>query len=510
MSWYLRPKSPPVWLGIAVAAGLITFETLSVFALNRYAPNHAFGALFLLGVLVVSAGWGFGLAVSTTVASAAIYMYFHLGNDGFVPSTEPDFVAIVVFVPIALLANVLGSQARLRTAEAEERRKSLEDSNKKLQALADQQASLRRVATLVAQGKPAPVVFAAVAGELAQFMGLSHSALVRFEPDGASVLVAHYDDPPTKKQIGERYAAGEGGASAEVFRTAKPAQLGHQGITGLAAMRVREMNVGSAIGVPIFVEGRVWGAAMIGSSPTKPLPPDAEVNVGEFTDLVGTAIANAQARSDLAASRARIVTAADGERRRLERDLHDGAQQRLVSMGLELRAAEATLRNDDSPVADQISEIVSGLTNVSDDLREISRGLHPAILSKGGLGPALKALARRSAVPVELDIQMDGRAPETVEVAAYYVVAETLTNVARHARASTVTVLAQTDDANLRLTVRDDGVGGADPTSGSGLIGLSDRVQALGGYFELSSPTGAGTSLRVTLPFEAPAGTESR
>jgi signal transduction histidine kinase len=262
------------------------------------------------------------------------------------------------------------------------------------------------------------------------------------------------------------------------------------------------MGIGSVVGVPIVVHGHVWGAAVVGTLRDDPLPPEIEARVEDFTDLLGTAIANAQARSELAASRTRIVTAADTARRRVERDLHDGAQQRLVSLGLELRTAEAALRADASPVADQIETIIGGLIDVSDDLREISRGLHPAILSKGGLGPALKALARRSAVPVALTIEVDGRLPESVEVAAYYVVAETLTNVAKHARASEVVVAARADGALLNLDIRDDGIGGADPKSGSGLIGLSDRVAALGGRFELSSPTGDGTMVRVAIPLD--------
>ena len=506
ISWYLRPKSPPVWLGVAVAAALITLETLLVFFLERWAPDHAFGALFLLGVLVISAGWGFWLAVSTTVASAVVYTYFHLRSDGFLPTDKSDFVAILIFVPIALLANVLGSQARLRAAEAEQRRQEVEASHDELRCLAEQQASLRRVATLVAQGKPASEVFSAVADELAQRLGQPHSALIRFDPDGASRLMAFYDEPPTDKQLGERYPLGHGGVGEQVYLTGRAARMDTQDVSGLAAVRAQEMGLGSVVAVPIVVHGRVWGAALIGAPHGETaLPPDTEARVEDFTDLVATAIANAQARSELAASRARIVTAADSERRRLERDLHDGTQQRLVSLGLELRAAEATLREDSSPVANQISEVVSGLTHVSEDLREISRGIHPAILSKGGLGSALKALTRRSALPVDLSLEVDGRLPGSVEVAAYYVVAECLTNVARHSRATAITVNAETDGANLRLAIHDDGIGGADPANGSGLTGLIDRVEALGGRMELFSPVGDGTSLHVTIPFEAPA-----
>ena len=275
-------------------------------------------------------------------------------------------------------------------------------------------------------------------------------------------------------------------------------------MSGLSAIRAEEMGLRSVIGTPIVVDGRVWGAALIGSSREEPLPADSEARMGDFTDLVATAISNAEARTELKASRARIITAADGARRRLERDLHDGAQQRLVSLGLELRTAESSLRSETHPMADQIADVVSALTGVSEDLREISRGIHPAILSKGGLVAALKALARRSAVPVELGLSVDGRLPESVEVAAYYVVGEALTNVARHAQATAVTVRAKTDAANLRLTIRDNGVGGADPANGSGLIGLIDRVEALGGQLEISSVAGSGTLLVVTIPFESP------
>jgi signal transduction histidine kinase len=504
VSWFLRPKTPPLWLGIVVGASLIAIETLLVSLLQRFAPNNAFGALFLLGVLVISAGWGFRLAVAATVASAAVYMFFHLGHEGFLPTQKEDWTAIVIFVPIALLANLLVGQARVRAAEADQRRREAVTSREKLRALAEQQAALRRVATLVAEARSPSEVFSAVADELARRLGLPHAALVRFEPDGSSVLIAYFDDPPTTKRLGERYPLGHGGVAEEVYLTGRAARMDHQDVTGLAAVRASEMGLASVVGVPIVVHGRIWGAALVGSSETEPLPVDCEFRVEDFTDLVATAISNAQARSELAASRARIVTAADGARRRLERDLHDGAQQRLVSLGLEMRAAESTLRSESSPVADQISEIVAGLTSVSEELREISRGIHPAILSKGGLGPALKAVARRSAVPVDLDIAVDRRLPESVEVAAYFVVAESLTNVARHAHASEVHVTAESDDAYLRLAIHDDGAGGADPAKGSGLIGLIDRVEALGGRIELASPAGDGTSLDVTIPLESP------
>jgi signal transduction histidine kinase len=250
------------------------------------------------------------------------------------------------------------------------------------------------------------------------------------------------------------------------------------------------------------VGGRLWGAAVVGSSRPDPLPADTEARVGDFADLVATAVANADARAELTASRARIVAASDATRRRFERNLHDGAQQRLVSLGLQLRTAEASLPPGFDALKEQVSDIVAGLTGVSEDLQEISRGIHPAILSRGGLGPALKTLARRSAVPVALDIAIDRRLPEPTEVAAYYVVAESLTNAAKHAQASEVKVSVEADVANLRLAISDDGIGGADSHKGSGLIGLIDRVEALGGQLRISSIVGSGTSLLALIPFD--------
>jgi signal transduction histidine kinase len=210
-----------------------------------------------------------------------------------------------------------------------------------------------------------------------------------------------------------------------------------------------------------------------------------------------------QAKAELIASRARIVSAEDAARRRLERNLHDGAQQRLVSLGLELRMAEASVPAERPDIKELLSHITSGLTGVSDDLREIARGLHPAVLSEGGLGPALKTLARRSSVPVNLEVTIDRRLPDSIEVAAYYVMAEALTNVAKHAQASEVTVGVKVQEDHLCLSIRDDGIGGANAATGSGLIGLKDRVEALGGHIQVSSPPGIGTSLQLTIPLDS-------
>ena len=232
--------------------------------------------------------------------------------------------------------------------------------------------------------------------------------------------------------------------------------------------------------------------------------------MAQFTDLVGTAIANAKSRAELLASRARLVTTADQTRRRIERDLHDGAQQRLVTLTMKLRALEALTVPGAESLGTDVEEIAAGLDEVLDDLRETARGLHPVILSRGGLGPALKALGRRSPVPVELDVRVQERLPEPVEVAAYYVVAEALTNAAKHGHASFVMVQAEVIDANARVSVHDDGVGGANPARGSGLVGLTDRVEALGGRLTLVSPPAGGTTLQVNLPLSDQSSSRTR
>jgi signal transduction histidine kinase len=291
--------------------------------------------------------------------------------------------------------------------------------------------------------------------------------------------------------------------ATRVFHTGRPARLDgseFQNAAGRIAAWLRQTGLHSTVAVPIIVDGRVWGMAALGSLQPEPMPADTEARMSDFADLVATAIANAATRSELIASRARIVAAADEGRRRLERDLHDGAQQRLVSLGLQARLAEGSVPSDMPWLKAQLDDIASALTGVSRDLQEISRGIHPAILSKGGIGPALKALARRSAVPVTLDLAIDQRLPDPVEVGAYYLVSEALTNAAKHSRATQVDVCGQTKDHTLLLSIHDDGIGGADVGKGSGLLGLRDRVEALGGRMRIKSPTGSGTSLEFTIP----------
>jgi GAF domain-containing protein len=369
--------------------------------------------------------------------------------------------------------------------------------------LAEEQAALRRVATLVARESSPAELFAAVAEEVGAVLGADAAQVLRYEPDGAATVVAGWSNEGRDMLLDTRLALEGESVALTVLQTGQPARIdSYSDPRGSIAMLLRALGLRSSVGAPIVVEGRLWGVVIAGSARDEPLGAGTEARIAEFTELVATAIANADGRAKLTASRARVVAAADGERRRIERNLPDGAQQRLVALGLQLRAAEATAPVELLELRKQLGDAVTGLTGVLEDLQEISRGLHPAILSQGGLEPALRVLARRSAVPVELRIDVPARLAERVEVAAYYVASESLANAAKHARATTVWIAAAIRDGNLALEVRDNGAGGADPARGSGLIGLTDRVEALGGRLEIISPFGEGTLLRAALPVD--------
>jgi signal transduction histidine kinase len=374
-------------------------------------------------------------------------------------------------------------------------------ARKELTRLAEEQGALRRVATLVAQGARPREVFEAVTAEVARLIPADGAALTHYETDGTVVALGGWTRSGGYIYSGRRFAL-EGTVSGLVFETGGPGRIDSYEVPGPAPAAARDMGWRSSVGVPVIVEGSLWGTLAVVSTNDTPLPADTEGRLAEFTELVATAIANTANRAELDASRARIVATADATRRQIERDLHDGAQQQLVSLALELRAAEETIPQGLGELRAEVSGVVDGLTSVLDDLREIAQGIHPAILAEGGLGPALKTLARRSAIPVQLDVMAGDRLPEPVEVAAYYVVSEALTNAAKYARASVVHVEVETGDGILRVAVRDDGLGGADPASGSGLIGLKDRAEAVGGKITLESPRGGGTSLHVELPLD--------
>jgi GAF domain-containing protein len=377
-----------------------------------------------------------------------------------------------------------------------------------LRGYAEEQAALRRVATLIARATPPEEVFAAVAAEVGRLLSAEQALLNRYDPDGTATALAPWSSTGDAVPFpaGTRWSLGGRNVTTLVFRTRRPARIDdYAEATGPAADLTLSRGVRSIVGAPISVEGRLWGFISVMTARAEPLPADTEARLAGFTELVATALANAEAQAALTASRARIVAAADTTRRRIERDLHDGAQQRLVSLALHLRSTvQAAVPPEAGLLTAQLDGVADGLTGVLDELREIARGIHPAVLADGGLRPALKTLARRSAVPVRLDARIDGRLPEQIELAVYYVVCEALTNTAKHAHASVIDVQVETGEGALHVRVRDDGRGGADVTRGSGLIGLKDRVEALGGRILLRSPPGAGTAVEISLPLTDP------
>ena len=377
------------------------------------------------------------------------------------------------------------------------------ESRATLARLAEEEAALRRVATLVARGAVPDEIFAAVTGEAGRLLGAHLAGMARYESDDTvTVLATWAGEDEQHPMVPGPWPLEGGDLASTVFQTGRSVRIeDYHGVPGRIAAFVRdELGIASSVASPVVVEGRLWGVLFLHSKQTRqPLPPDAESRLKGFTELVATAIANADSRAALAASRARIVAAADETRRRIERDLHDGIQQQLVSLMLQLRAAQDTEPYQVDELNAQLARMAQGLDGVVELLGEISQGIHPAVLSTGGLTPALRALARRSAVPVELDLRA-GRLPEQIEVAAYYAVSEALANAAKHAHASVVHVELHAHDAMVRVAIRDDGVGGADPARGSGLTGLSDRIEALGGTFEVTSPACGGTMLLIEIP----------
>jgi signal transduction histidine kinase len=380
--------------------------------------------------------------------------------------------------------------------------RSLQMSHDKLRRVAEEQEALRRSATLVARADSPHEVFEAVAAELGRILDADFIVVNRFEPDRMETVVGSWQsgrDHETAPPVGSCWCLEGRSLEAVVERTARPARMtGYHRATSGIGVWARTRGIRSGTGCPVVVEGRLWGVMIAFSAAGGPQPDGIEARMIEYTELVGTAIANAEGRAKLTAARARLVAASDETRRRIERDLHDGAQQRLVSLGLELQAIAAMAPETATALRERLSRTVSGLSGVLSELQEISRGLHPAILSKGGLHPAIRALARRTVAPVELDVSLDRRFDPGLEVAVYHIVAEAVTRAAEHSGVSFVRVhLCQRGDT-IQLAVEDDGTDGTGDRAGS--IDLKDRVEALGGVLRVDRVGGDGGSLHVHIP----------
>ena len=365
--------------------------------------------------------------------------------------------------------------------------------------LAQEQRALRRVATLVASEATPEEIFTAVSQECARVLDVNSTAVFRYEGNDTATIVGRMDRDGTGIfTVGERLFADENTAIGRVLYSGQPARIeDYWGIDTETARTMRRIGYRSSVAAPIFVAGIVWGAVAIASKES--LPEETEARLLGFCELVSLAVASAQARADLRASRARLVKAGDEQRRRLERNLHDGAQQRLVSIALGLRLVRSQLETDPEAVLQTIDDAARELDLALEELRELARGLHPGALTDHGLPRALEALTNRLPVRVTMDVP-DERLPAHVEATAYYIVSETLTNVAKHAEASCANVVITPDDDVLRFEITDDGRGGADPALGTGILGLRDRAEAAGGTLFVVSPPGRGTTVTAVLP----------
>jgi signal transduction histidine kinase len=376
------------------------------------------------------------------------------------------------------------------------------DSDASLEELVREHDALRRVATLVAR-EPSPAeVFDAVAREVGTLLGAQRAQLVRVLSPDEGVAAASWSDGTLQPvPVGHRAPIDGRGVLGQMMRDPRPLRIEDwDEVGGGVAALMRSLGIRSGAAGPIMIRGRVWGAvAAVWSNPAD-MPVGAEDRVAAFAELVAYAIENAEARDELAASRARLVKAADDARRRIERDLHDGAQQRLVAAAIELTMLANQLDRDPDAARAALDRAREQLDGGLGELRDLARGIHPSVLTDRGLAVALEALAKRSPVPVELSVAVEDRLDAEIEAAAYYLVSEALTNAAKHARAETVTVEVAVHGDTVVISVADDGVGGAETGRGSGLGGLTDRVEAVGGRLEIASPVGEGTRIGARLP----------
>jgi signal transduction histidine kinase len=375
-------------------------------------------------------------------------------------------------------------------------------SSSSLQTLLDEQSALRRVATVVAGETEQQRIFHVVTEEAGRLLEAQTCNLIRFEGNDLLYVLGGWSEPGVANIEPLQTLPLDGPTSTFlVHQTGRPARVDSlEDIPGDLARTLRESGLTSTVAAPIFVEGELWGAVAASSVNADPLPADAEQRLGGFAELVGQAIANAEAREALAASRARVVAAGDAARRRIERDLHDGAQQRLVALGMSLRVALATVGRDPEETRALLGRAIEELTAATSELRELARGIHPAVLTDHGLATAIAGLAKRSPLAVRTVRLPERRFESAVEAAAYFVVAEALTNSAHHGGDCSAVVELAVDDGHLTVDVTDDGPGGASLEAGSGLRGLADRVGAVGGHLTLLSYPGRGTTVKARLP----------
>jgi signal transduction histidine kinase/integral membrane sensor domain MASE1 len=474
---------------------LVVLLALAELPAQRDVPYVVFPALLWAALRFGPRG-----AATAVFVVCSIAVWNTARNDGpFVRDSLTDsLLSTQLFIAISAVTSLLLAAV---TAERTRAARALTAAEAAQRALADEQAALRRVATLVAGEATPSRVFEQVTEEVGRLLGLSGANVIHY--DGvrtATVVGAWSEDGPPRFPVGTQLDVDGDTVVARVVRTGAAARVVYEEAGGELAATVRGAGYHAAVAAPVNVGGRVWGVLAAATRSDEPLPAGVERRLGDFAELVAQALANADAYEKLAASRARLVEVGDAERRRLERNLHDGAQQRLVSVALQLNMAASRLESDPKAARGLLATAQSDLARGLDELRELARGIHPAVLTERGLGAALDSLVARAPIPVELAALPEERLAAPVEAAAYYVVAEAITNVAKYAHASSATVTIARANGSATVTVADDGVGGADPAAGTGLHGLAARVEALNGRLEVESPRGGGTRITAEIP----------
>jgi signal transduction histidine kinase len=468
---------------------LVVLLVLAELAPQRDVPYLVFPALLWAALRLGPRG-----ATAAILIICSITVWNTAQEDGpFVRDSVTDsLLATQLFIAIAAVTSLL-----LAAVTAERTRAS-----RALATAESEQAALRRVATLVAGDAPPSRVFEQVTEEVGRLLGLPGANVMQYDGARTAIVVGAWseDGPPTFP-VGARLDLDGDTVVARVVRTGAAARVDrYADAGGTLAATLTGAGYRGAVAAPVHVGGRLWGVLAAATKSDDPLPRGLERRLCDFADLVAQALANADAYEKLAASRARLVEVGDAERRRLERNLHDGAQQRLVSVALGLNMVGAKLDKDPENARALLSAAQTELARGLEDLRELARGIHPAVLTERGLGPALDSLVARAPFPVDVTTVPEERLAPAVEAAAYYVVAEAITNIAKYAHASHATVTVGRANGAATVTVADDGVGGADPASGSGLRGLAARVEALNGRLDIDSPAGGGTRITAEIP----------